>query len=337
MRNIDTNNKMTITGIADALGCSTTTVSRAISGKGRISQKKRKEVLEYCRQYGYRINTVEDSLGKIRTCQLAVILPDNQEMCQIPFFQRCLAGICEAASNHNYNILVIMTEPGETWKVERMIEGGGAEGIIVTRTSVRDPLTDYLVRSGVPFVLIGGGASSEVCVDEDTVSACMEMTKRLLEAHLYRIALIGENEEHTVTQKRLTGFLEGFHAYHREADEKLIYLNCGTKDKVFGAVEKIVEQCAECIVCMDDKICSQVLMKLRQMHLSVPKDVKVASFYDSTFLENHVPPITALAFDERELGRQACERLIHKLERGADGEKIVADYKVIMRASTQKR
>ena len=90
-----------------------------------------------------------------------------------------------------------------------------------------------------------------------------------------------------------------------------------------------------CIVCMDDKICSHVLMKLNRMHLSIPKDIKVVSFYDSFFLQNYIPPVTAISFDEQELGRLACEKLIGWLESGDAGEKISPGFDLVLRASTK--
>ena len=40
--------KLTIADIAEALGVSKSTVSRSISGKGRISEDTRTKVLDYC-------------------------------------------------------------------------------------------------------------------------------------------------------------------------------------------------------------------------------------------------------------------------------------------------
>ena len=44
--------KITINEVAEALGVSATTVSRALSGKGRISEETRQRVLEYAKDQG---------------------------------------------------------------------------------------------------------------------------------------------------------------------------------------------------------------------------------------------------------------------------------------------
>ena len=52
--NNNAHRKITIDKIAQNLGYSKTTISRAISGKGRISQDTRKKVLQYCEECGYK-------------------------------------------------------------------------------------------------------------------------------------------------------------------------------------------------------------------------------------------------------------------------------------------
>ena len=48
--------KVTIEDIANALGCSKTTVSRALSGKGRIGENTRGQILNYAKSCGYKPN-----------------------------------------------------------------------------------------------------------------------------------------------------------------------------------------------------------------------------------------------------------------------------------------
>ena len=69
-----------------------------------------------------------------------------------------------------------------------------------------------------------------------------------------------------------------------------------------------MKQKAECILCMDDGICQNVLNILDKKGIKVPTDVRVASFYNSSLLNNYQPAITSLQFDPRELGMVACKR-----------------------------
>ena len=329
--------KIGIDEIARELGCSKTTVSRAISGKGRISDGTRKRVLEYCEQCGYRPNSLAKGLADSKTYNIGVVLPDDQDLNEIPFFQNCLLGICEMATGMGYDAVVTTASAKDISTIKNMIEKHKVDGVILTRTLVEDPSVDYLLEQGVPFIVAGSHKNSNVLqVDNHHVEACRELTSLLLTNRASRIAFIGGNLDHMVSQKRFAGFRAGMALHQRSIKDELVFLNCNTKVLVGQAVETILKQQADCILCMDDKICNQVLMKLNEEHLSIPKDIKVASFYDNLFLQCHNPAITALQFDEKELGRVACKMILDSIAGKTIKQKVYLGYDIVLRPSTKQ-
>ena len=71
------NNAITIADVAEALGVSKTTVSRAISGKGRIGEATRKRVLDYIEEHDYKPNVIAKGLAQSKTYNLC----DSGELC----------------------------------------------------------------------------------------------------------------------------------------------------------------------------------------------------------------------------------------------------------------
>ena len=65
----------TIEDIARELGVSKTTVSRAISGKGRISQATRDRVRAFIKEHDYRPNVVAKGLAQRKTYNIALLMP----------------------------------------------------------------------------------------------------------------------------------------------------------------------------------------------------------------------------------------------------------------------
>ena len=59
--------KITISDVADALNVSKTTVSRAISGKGRISEGTRQRVLSYIEEKDFKPNVIAKELAVVVT------------------------------------------------------------------------------------------------------------------------------------------------------------------------------------------------------------------------------------------------------------------------------
>ena len=91
----------------------------------------------------------------------------------------------------------------------------------------------------------------------------------------------------------------------------------------------------ECIVCMDDNICLNVLNKLRRDKVNIPEDIKVASFYNSWLLSSSVPPITCVEFDAYEMGMEASKMLLDILEGDTIPKKVVLGYQLMIKSSTQ--
>lgn len=328
--------KVTIDEIAIEMGCSKTTVSRALSGKGRISSEMREKVLDYSRKCGYKPNMIAKSLADSKTYNVGVILPSDQELNEIPFFQNCLLGICEVAAEGGYDALVTTVEDNDIFRLQNVIEKKKVDAVILTRTLQDDIAIAYLKESGVPFLVVGSCPDQDVTqVDNHHREACRELTSMLCMQHPRRMAFIGGDQRHIVSQNRYKGYQEGMELNKVKPDPKMVFLNCNTKASVNQAVEKILEAQADCILCMDDKICSQVLVKLDNEHLSIPKDIKVASFYDSVFLQSHNPAITTLQFDEKELGRVACKAILDQLEGKEIQGKTYLTYDVVMKPSTR--
>ena len=100
----------TIDDIARELGVSKTTVSRAISGKGRIGQATRERVLAFIKEHDYRPNVVARGLAQRKTYNIALLMPKDYVATEFLFFKDCMNGICEVASEYNYDIIISMIE-----------------------------------------------------------------------------------------------------------------------------------------------------------------------------------------------------------------------------------
>lgn len=329
-------NSMTIADVAKALGVSKTTVSRAISGKGRIGKETRERVQAYIEEHDYKPNVIARGLAQSRTFNICAVMHSDYEVGDLRFFQDCLFGIQEIASLVGYDILISICKGNDISTLERIITNRKVDGVILMRTFVEDPRIDFLMQKEVPFVTIGSTKQEGVIqVDHNHRSACKELTSILLMKGLTRIALIGGDINHVVTRKRYQGFREAYEQMGMELDENLLFLNVENNVLVDKAVKRAMAESVDCILCMDDVVCSRVLKTLREEHVSVPDDVRVASFYNSAILENNVPAVTSLSFDAKELGMVSCKTVLDLVDGVEVGERTLLPYEVILKASTK--
>lgn len=326
----------TIEDVAKALGISKTTVSRAISGKGRVSMETRAKVMKFIREHHYSPNAVAQSLARSRTYNLSIVIPGDYTVSESAFFHDCVNGICQVAAEQEYDILVSIAERHGTEQLERVIRNHKVDGVIVTRSSVDSPTVALLKRWKLPFVVLGFLPDREVaCVDNNNEDACADLTAQLLRKGMRRLALVGGDESFYVSQCRRTGFETAHRKEGCPICRELVFSNIDTTEDAEAVVDAVLRQQADGIVCMDDYICSLVMLQLKSKGIRVPEDVKLASFYDSRLLAQASPPVTSIHFDAEELGRAGCRLLLDQVN-GVERARVTKlGYRIIGRDSTR--
>lgn len=330
------NKNITIADIAEALGVSKTTVSRAISGKGRIGNATKERVLEYITEHDYKPNVIAQGLAKSKTYNLGVVMPGDYCLVDLPFFQNCVAGLHEIAASLGYDILLTICNNVDMTHLDRIVSNHKVDGIILMRTFVEDRAVQILTDKEIPFVVVGSSNYEHVIqIDQNHEEACKELTSILLMKQMRRIALIGGNENYVVTQNRLKGYTKAFEEMGESFQRDIVYMNQENTVMIENAVEELLKRGVDCIACMDDSICSSVLNKLKKEGIAVPEQMKVASFFNSMILENNVPSITSLSFDVKELGMVTCRTLIDLIEGKEPADITLLGYEVILKESTK--
>ncbi len=310
---------LTIDDIARELGVSKTTVSRAISGKGRISSATRERVQSYIEEHNYKPNASAKSLAESRTYNLALVLPRDFVKLDIPFVRQTMSAICDEAFLLNYNVMICLSTDTDFRPLARTLDYRKVDGVILTRTVEDDPVLDLLIRRDIPFATLGslpskyrGKASVEA--DHDQTGGCRAFAKAVLAGNSGRTALLGNDLSYIVNQSRLTGFRQACQELSLGVEQTPIRMGINDLERCREVVDELLAQGIRRFVCMDEDVCTRVMTVLRDNGLTIPEDAQVASMADTEQLKTAQPPVSALAFDATDLGRAACREFIHALD-----------------------
>ena len=328
--------RMNISSIAAELGISKTTVSRAISGKGRVNEATRARVQEYIRLHHYQPSMLARGLAENRTYNIAMVISRQFSTLDLPFLRKSMSAIYELASQNDYDVLLTMVGERETAPMTRLLNNRKIDGAILTRTLESDPLIPILKASGLPFVAIGSPADPDVLqVDNDQIGGCRELTALLLMKGLHRIALLGGSMLYTVNQSRLEGFRQAYEQAGLVMDESLLFLELESESQRVHAIEHALAAAPDCILCMDEDVTGLVMRMLKRRGVRVPQDVKIASLYDSEELLTYSTPVTAVQFDAAQLGHVAVRQLIAAMEGQPVEKRVELGFQVVLRDSTK--
>ena len=328
--------KTNIYEIAQELGISTTTVSRAISGKGRLSEATRQRVLEYIASRNLDPCVRKRKYTDKKTGNILVTIPAEKDYALLPYFMEILSSVYDYCVIRGFQVMMAKTGANDIDALKTIISKHKVDGVVLTRT-ITDALDiKFLKERGVPFVAIGSYDDKTVSqVDVGQMSGCRDLTSILLRMGIRKIALFCADRTHVVTKSRLKGFLQAYEDNDLDFDPQMIFDGAGEVFKAEQLTEEMLKKGVECILCMDDNICINVLNTLRKNGVRVPQDIRIASFYNSQVLNEYYPPISCVDFDIKELGTMAARVLLEALDGEEKAGKITMGYNVILKESTK--
>ena len=325
-----------ISEIAKALNISSTTVSRALSGNGRVSEKTRRAVEEYILSHGGVPNVRKTTYSDKKTMNIGVCLPSEGNYAEMPFFTKILMTIYDYFSVRGYNIILLKTGQWEISALKNAVSRHIVDGVILTRVFENGLDIQYLKEKGVPFVVTGSCQDDEVYqVDVDQRSACRELASILFKMGIRRTALMSANFKQGVSQLRMNGYLDVVRENDMPIEQKFLIENAADANVMEKAVMDIVKEGIECIICTDDGICISILNYFREIGVRVPEDIRIASFYNSPTLEEQNYSITSIDFDINEWGKIAGGMLEKQLLGECCEKKKSLGYKILLKESTK--
>ncbi|GHF59672.1 LacI family DNA-binding transcriptional regulator [Streptomyces griseosporeus] len=329
---------VTLAEVAQHAGVSASTVSYVLSGKRSISATTRQRVEQSIRELGYHPNAGARALASSRSNIIALMIPLRTDM-YVPVMMEIAIAVATTARTHGYDILLLTGEEGPD-AVRRVTGSGLADAMILMDVELDDERLPLLRRSGQPSVLIGLPADTTglTCVDLDwgaTGALCLEHLAGLGHRD---IAVIGEAP---AVYERHTGFaertLDGLRTRAKDLGLRVLHRPCeGGYDAMAVTLARIFDErpATTGFVVQNESAVEPLLALLRQQGRAVPEDVSVVAICPDQVAVQASVRLTSVAVPAQEMGRNAVERLVAKLDgRGTDDVVLIAP-ELTVRAST---
>ncbi|MEV6107261.1 LacI family DNA-binding transcriptional regulator [Streptomyces sp. NPDC051940] len=323
--------RVTIVDVAAHAQVSTTTVSKVLRHAYGTSAATREKVQRSIAELGYRPSAGARGM-RGRTYTIGVMLPDIRN----PFFPDILDGLTEALHDTDYQVLLgpggCNDEPAEARVTEAMVDRGMDGMILVAPVSAR-PRLEQIART-VPTVVVGPHGNSAVydtVSDDDTHGAALVVDHLVGLGHR-RIAHI-EHAETDPTRLadmpnaiRARGYRRAMRA-HGLGDEITIASTTYTQEGgLLGARQLLAgPRRPTAVFAGADVVALGVLEALDEAGLSVPGDISVAG-YDNTTIAA-LRPISLTSVDQagRQIGAEAARLLLSRI---ADPERASTHVKL---------
>jgi LacI family transcriptional regulator len=331
----------TLKDIANRVGKSVTTVSRALAGYDDVSPETKAEVRRVADELGYTPNITAQRLQKQRTDTIGFILPTFGPRFSDPFFSEFLAGIGNKAANEGYDLLVSTRPPGEqeleTYR--KIVRSYRVDGFILVRTRRLDSRVEYLSNENFPFVAFGRTEKTNnyLYIDEDSEYGMYMVANHLADLGHKKIAFIAAPDNFTFAHHRLNGFKKGLSERGLSPDELIITTGDLTQRGGYAQATNILERpdIPTAIAACNDLMAFGAISAAQKRGLIVGKDIAITGFDDIPLAEHCHPPLTTVKQPIYQIGEKACEMLIQKIRGEAlDQKQILFKPDLVIRQSS---
>lgn len=314
---------MNLKELAQVLGLSQTTVSRALNGYPEVSEATRLRVVAAASEHNYHPNVRAKALATGRTMAIAHVIPLGSEHEIVnPVFADFIAGASEIYAKYGYvTHLSIVKGADESQVYLDLAARGTVDGVIVHAPRTDDGRIALLQEIGLPFVV--HGRSSGVSTDYDWLDvnnrrAFKRATDFLIDLGHKRIGLINGLETLDFAARRRSGVRLALEKRGLAEDPALVRCGEMTEQHGYASTRSLMalEDPPTAIVASSMIIAFGLRRALDDLGLDLGRDVSVITHDDDlSYFRNggSVPIFTALRSSVREAGRQVADILVAKI------------------------
>mgnify|MGYP000905340167 CR=1 FL=1 len=338
---------ITIKDIAEYVGVSPSTVSRALNGNNVISEATGERIREAMRELDYHPNSRARNFARRSTNTIALIInAENEGAFFNTFFNRSVYAIEKVMQNHKYDVLITNdsdnTGSNTGSSVSELVYEQKVDGLILPCASVRKELLEILEKENFPYVVLGEPlihSENLVWVDVENETGSRQAVRHLAEQGYQKIVLVVENENTIFAKKRIKGYCRGVSEEEKDRQDPVVLLSSG--DSVLfekKVLETVEEAHADAFLCSNNMIAYQVMSILKRENIPIPEQVGIVTFDNYPFAEYMDPPLSVVDVDTYKLGKVASDLLLERISNVEPDRRIVfIDTNLICRDSSKRR
>jgi LacI family transcriptional regulator len=326
--------------IANDLGVSLMTVSKAWRDHSDISEETRLRVRQRARELDYEPNLVARSLVIKRTFLVGLIVPDLMHC----FFAEIAKGVASKLGSLGYQIVISDSDENEHTELDgiRGLIAHKVDGLIIASAAVKPSrsLRELLNARKTHCVLVDrmilGVRADYVGVKDEKIGILA--TEHLIDQGCTRIAhLYGPTV--STGKGKLQGYRRALAKHGLKAAPE--YMISGRYDTGHSAMQRLLEldPRPDGVFSCNDPLAAGALKAIIEAGLDVPRDIAVIGVGNTLYSDLTRVPLSTVDLSSFESGRTAAELLLGCMQskQPEPPRQVYIEPKLVVRDSSQRR
>lgn len=346
--------KVTIQDIADALGISRNTVSKAINNTGVLADATREKVLAKAAEMGYKqfsyVNPLNSSIldgaskKPIATGEIALF--SGNFLGNAHFASTMLDKFQNEISNYGYSMT--MHRISEDIIDNKILPS--SLNLERTKAIICVEMFNYeyckmLSELDVPVLFVDAPYESyfhplnaDVLLMENT-SGIFSLVEAMKNRGIKKIGYIGQKYHCRSFFERYLAYYNAMHHFDLDINKDFILTDINPhnemyKQRLFDCLSKL-DHLPDLFVCANDFVCMDALNCFDRLNLECPKDILLSGFDDSTESKLINPTLTTIHIHSQVMGMTAANLILSRIQQpDMNYRTIYTETNLIYREST---
>ena len=334
---------MNIKELAKKLGLSITTVSRALGGYSDVSEKTRERVKKFANKYKYSPNPYASTLASGKAKTVGYVLPiygtNTSTLNQGNFFQ-FISGMSEELLSESIQLQILFakSEEEELKAYKKLITEHKIENIVLQNLKTKDRRIEILNKYKINYVAWGKtkGKSNYSWVDLDNDKAIEVIINYLIKKNHTHIAYINISEKYNFANERKSSFLKNLKLNKINFNPNYYAsVKLEEPENSFEVIKKMLTKNKKisAIICSTEFSALSAIKACNYLNYKIGKDISIITFDGALVRDLSSPPITAVSFPVKELGKRAINILLNKNKNKNLQVKYSTETEIIERGS----
>ena len=331
------NKKYSISDVANMLGVSKSTVSRAINGTSGVGKELRQKVLDKVEEIGYKPNTIAQGLSKGSISIVALILGDIRN----PFYADLAFNIQRILTDNGYMVMVFNSEYDAQREMEflKFTEQFHFAGLILI-TAQEDSVENMIHSMQIPMVLVNRILPSYTgdSVLIDNFQAGYLSVMHLIELGHKHIGFIRGPGVSSASKQRFEGYLQALRNYGLTFNDKDVYDSDLKMETGIQLAHHFIEKPGQrptAMIVVNDMTAFGFIDGCRECGLIIPEDLSIVSFDNIELSAMQGIELTTVSQHVDKMSEQAARLMLKQLaEKNSKPERIILEPTLIIRKTT---
>lgn len=306
-------NKPTLQDIADKAKVSRMTVSRVFSEKNNVSKETTEKIKKIAKKIGYHPNLIARSLSNRKSKTIGVFVPKTRHLFLDIYITQILSGISDVTQEFDYRLMLFPID----YKKEKsdlylsIAMSHLVDGIILIKTKVNDKGLEELKKIKFPFVLVNHRDNTYNFVDTSNEKGAKLAIEYLYKLGHRKIAFVAGSMDETNAIDRLNSYKKTLKYFGLPYRKEWIIYGEFSKEKAYEASIELFnsKNLPTAIFCSDDYMAIGVMERIKNVGLSVPKDISIIGFDDIEISSYIKPSLTTVRQPMSMIGEKSAELL----------------------------